>query len=83
MHLNALGLPIAGDQFYPRTRRGPDEREDYALPLQLLARSLAFTDPVTGQERRFDSALALDWQVAALETGQAADRASLQRAKAR
>lgn len=83
VHLNALGPPIAGDQFYPRTRRGPDEREDYALPLQLLARSLAFVDPVTGQDRRFESVLALDWQVPAQDHRPAAQAASLQRAKAR
>jgi tRNA pseudouridine32 synthase/23S rRNA pseudouridine746 synthase len=51
-----LGLPIEGDQFYPVVRRGPDEAEDFAEPLQLLARSIAFTDPVTGQTRRFESA---------------------------
>lgn len=61
VHMNALGLPIAGDQFYPTVRRGPGETEDYADPLRLLARSIAFTDPVTGQPRRFDSRLALAW----------------------
>lgn len=64
VHLNALGLPIAGDQFYPRTRRGPDEAEDYAAPLQLLARSLAFVDPITGAARGFESRRSLDWTVA-------------------
>ena len=33
--------------------------EDYADPLRLLARAVAFTDPVTGQARRFASALSL------------------------
>lgn len=61
VHLDALGLPILGDQFYPRVRRGPDEAEDFAEPLRLLARSIAFTDPVTGQARRFESARRLDW----------------------
>ena len=61
VHLDALGLPILGDQFYPRVRRGPDEPEDFAEPLRLLARGIAFTDPVTGQARRFESARALDW----------------------
>lgn len=61
VHLDALGLPILGDRFYPRVRRGPDEAEDFAEPLRLLARSIAFTDPVTGQARRFESARTLDW----------------------
>ena len=69
VHLNALGLPIAGDQFYPRARRGPDEAEDFALPLQLLAHTLAFTDPVTGQQRHFESGRSLDWDVALRDGG--------------
>ena len=61
VHMAALGLPLAGDQFYPSVRRGPGEAEDFADPLRLLARSIAFTDPVTGQARRFESGLSLDW----------------------
>lgn len=61
VHMAALGLPLAGDQFYPRVRRGPEEAEDFADPLRLLARGVAFTDPVTGERRRFDSGLSLDW----------------------
>lgn len=61
VHLDAMGLPIAGDRFYPRVLRGPDAVEDFADPLRLLAQGLAFTDPVTGAERRFQSGLALDW----------------------
>ena len=56
VHMHGLGLPIEGDQFYPVVRRGPDEAEDFAQPLQLLARGIAFTDPVTGQTRHFESA---------------------------
>jgi tRNA pseudouridine32 synthase / 23S rRNA pseudouridine746 synthase len=61
VHMNALGLPICGDQFYPVVRRGPGEPEDYADPLRLLARAIAFTDPVTGERRQFESGLSLDW----------------------
>ena len=61
VHMNALRAPIAGDQFYPQVRRGPDEPEDFAEPLQLLARGIRFTDPVTGQARSFRSRLELDW----------------------
>ena len=61
VHLHALGLPIEGDQFYPVVRRGPEEAEDFQDPLQLLARWIAFTDPVSGQARRFESGLRLNW----------------------
>lgn len=59
VHMHGLGLPLLGDQFYPVVRRGPGELEDFAEPLRLLARAIAFTDPVTGQPRRFESRLQL------------------------
>jgi tRNA pseudouridine32 synthase / 23S rRNA pseudouridine746 synthase len=61
VHMNALGRPIAGDQLYPRVLHGPDDAEDFSAPLQLLAKSLAFTDPVTGEARSFESARDLHW----------------------
>ena len=60
--MNALGRPIAGDLFYPEVVHGPDDaQEDWNQPLRLLARSLAFTDPLTGDPRAFTSRRALDW----------------------
>lgn len=61
VHMNALGAPIAGDQFYPRVLRGPQDAEDFADPLRLLACAIAFTDPVTGLARCFQSERTLDW----------------------
>lgn len=57
VHLNALGAPIVGDRIYPHLwpETPPGEPPDYRAPLQLLAREIAFTDPVTGQPRRFVS----------------------------
>ncbi len=53
MHLNSLGIPILGDDLYPTVRdRAAD---DFSDPLQLLARSLEFTDPISGRQRRFES----------------------------
>ncbi|WIK82097.1 pseudouridine synthase [Micrococcus lylae] len=53
IHLAALGLGIAFDPFYPDLLdAAPD---DVARPLQLLARELRFTDPVTGRDRVFTS----------------------------
>lgn len=63
VHMNALGAPIAGDQFYPQVLRGPDDTEDFAEPLRLLARGIAFTDPVTGRDRHFESGRVLAWPV--------------------
>ena len=55
VHMMSLGLPIEGDQFYPHVLRGPQEAEDFSQPLQLLAHSVQFTDPHTGQARVFQS----------------------------
>lgn len=59
LHLSTLGAPILNDTFYPVAL--PCKGDDFTSPLQLLARSIAFDDPLTGQARRFDSALSLDW----------------------
>lgn len=53
VHMAALGLPLVGDGIYPTLT--PEGTADYARPLQLLAKSIAFTDPLTGQPRQFDS----------------------------
>lgn len=54
VHMNALGVPILGDPLYPEVT-GPVPAGDFRRPLQLLARALEFTDPVTGVEHRFGS----------------------------
>ena len=59
VHMNALGLPILNDRMYPPVANTPDD--DYSMPLQLLAKSIAFDDPVTGQKRYFESQLALNF----------------------
>jgi tRNA pseudouridine32 synthase / 23S rRNA pseudouridine746 synthase len=61
VHMNALGLPILNDRMYPPVADTPDD--DFARPLQLLARSVAFTDPVTGQTRQFASRRSLEWPI--------------------
>ena len=55
VHMNALGLPLLGDQFYPVVKRAADSLDDFEAPLQLLAKTIAFHDPLTGVERRFES----------------------------
>ncbi|RKE17155.1 pseudouridine synthase [Streptomyces sp. TLI_171] len=62
VHMNGLGLPLLGDPLYPAVLPDP-EVEDYRRPLQLLARSLEFTDPVSGGRLRFESTRQLAaWQ---------------------
>ena len=53
VHMAALGAPIVGDALYPLAL--PCGQDDYARPLKLLARAISFTDPLSGQARRFDS----------------------------
>jgi tRNA pseudouridine32 synthase/23S rRNA pseudouridine746 synthase len=53
VHCLALGLPIVNDPIYPTLL--PADSDDFDQPLQLLAKSIAFRDPVTGAERRFSS----------------------------
>ena len=53
VHMTALGLPILGDGLYPTLT--PEGQIDYENPLQLLAQSIEFTDPVTGRPRQFTS----------------------------
>lgn len=53
VHCAALGLPIVGDLIYPVLMA--QDSDDHARPLQLLAKHLAFQDPVTGQQRQFTS----------------------------
>ena len=70
VHLAALGLPICFDRIYPELL--PENTDDYARPLQLLARSIEFEDPVTGEPRRFESGRSL----LGLEAVQALSRAA-------
>lgn len=55
--LCSLGIPIVGDRIYPVLwpETPPGQAEDFTRPLQLLARELAFTDPLNGQWRCFRS----------------------------
>ncbi|MDQ2587728.1 RluA family pseudouridine synthase [Saccharothrix yanglingensis] len=57
LHMASLGVPIRNDDFYPVLREKP--LDDFRDPLQLLAKVLEFTDPVTGEHRRFTSGLEL------------------------
>jgi len=62
VQMAALGLPLVGDRIYPRLwpEPAPGAAPDWTQPLQLLAREIAFTDPLTGAARRFASRRRLD-----------------------
>jgi tRNA pseudouridine32 synthase/23S rRNA pseudouridine746 synthase len=53
LHMSGLGIPILGDDFYPVLTE--TALDDFTRPLQLLARVLEFTDPISGERRRFES----------------------------
>jgi tRNA pseudouridine32 synthase/23S rRNA pseudouridine746 synthase len=57
VHMAALGAPITGDPWYPQLAAATGD--DFGHPLRLLARGLAFADPLSGAPRNFESGLAL------------------------
>jgi len=60
LHMASLGLPILHDPFWPELR--DTDPDDFDRPLQLLARSLELTDPLSGRPRRFESRRSLtEW----------------------
>lgn len=59
-HMAALGVPIRHDPWYPVFRHDKAD-DDFSQPLALLARSIAFTDPVDGRPRHFCSQRQLPW----------------------
>ena len=58
-HMAALGAPILNDRIYPLLRASDESAADYSQPLQLLAKSIAFIDPITAQPRHFVSSRSL------------------------
>lgn len=61
VHLASLGIPVLNDRFYPHVL--PLAEDNFSLPLQLLARSVSFCDPITGQEKAFASKGELRWSM--------------------
>jgi tRNA pseudouridine32 synthase/23S rRNA pseudouridine746 synthase len=57
VHMAALGAPIANDPLYPTVAQRATG--NHSAPLQLLAKALAFADPVTGARRSFLSSFRL------------------------
>jgi len=59
LHLASLGIPIVDDPLYPAVR--DVDPADFSTPLKLVARRLAFADPVDGTQRYFTSGVPLPW----------------------
>ena len=57
VHMAALGAPIRNDRWYPNV--SDIDSDDFAQPLKLVARTLAFIDPLIGVERVFESRMTL------------------------
>lgn len=55
VHMAGLGAPILGDDLYPELLADAPA----GVRLQLLAKELAFDDPLTGERRTFSSGLSL------------------------
>lgn len=53
VHLAYLNIPIKNDPFYPILNH--KKCDDFTSPLQLLAKSLSFVDPIDGNEYCFQS----------------------------
>jgi tRNA pseudouridine32 synthase / 23S rRNA pseudouridine746 synthase len=59
VHMHALGIPIQCDGIYPVLT--PEGQIDYDNPLQLLAKSIEWVDPISGEVRRFESRRTLNF----------------------
>lgn len=57
VHMAALGLPICNDGIYPHLT--PEAAPNYDKPLQLLAQSLSFQDPISGKHQQFKTTRSL------------------------
>ncbi|WP_460857364.1 pseudouridine synthase [Rheinheimera gaetbuli] len=57
LHMLGLGMPIMHDNYYPELKA--KQAPQFNKPMQLLAKTLSFTDPKTGTERQFNSTLGL------------------------
>lgn len=59
IHMCSIGLGILNDNLYPHLQ--PESKDNYSAPLQLLAHTVRFKDPLTGMEREFTSQRKLLW----------------------
>jgi tRNA pseudouridine32 synthase/23S rRNA pseudouridine746 synthase len=59
LHMSGLGFRILNDRYYPGLQ--PETADDFAHPLQLIAKTVKFVDPVSGEAMEFRSERELLW----------------------
>jgi tRNA pseudouridine32 synthase/23S rRNA pseudouridine746 synthase len=59
LHMSGLGYGILNDRYYPDLQ--PETADDFSRPLQLIATSVKFHDPVSGEAMEFTSERELLW----------------------
>ncbi|MBI5556255.1 MAG: pseudouridine synthase [Deltaproteobacteria bacterium] len=59
VHMSGLGFSIINDRYYPDLQ--PEHADDFNNPLQLVAQTLQFHDPITGRWMEFRSTRNLSW----------------------
>ncbi|NVN92847.1 MAG: pseudouridine synthase [Desulfuromonadales bacterium] len=59
IHMGGLGFGILNDRLYPELQ--PEHEDNFDTPLQLIARSLQFRDPLSGKLREIMSERQLLW----------------------
>ncbi len=59
IHMCSIGLGILNDNLYPQLQT--ESKDNYDAPLQLLAQTVRFKDPLTGEDREFISKRRLLW----------------------
>ncbi|MFZ5770966.1 MAG: pseudouridine synthase [Thermodesulfobacteriota bacterium] len=59
LHMSSLGFGLVNDRFYPELL--PEVADDFQRPLQLLAQTLRFRDPLSAEIMEFRSERRLQW----------------------
>jgi len=59
LHMSGLGFGILNDRLYPGLQ--PEQPDAFDAPLQLIAKSVKFQDPLTGKLMQFESDRKLLW----------------------
>lgn len=59
IHMSGLGFGILNDRYYPELQ--PESPDNFETPLQLLAKSVRFRDPLCGKLFEFESNRELAW----------------------
>ncbi|MSN26047.1 MAG: pseudouridine synthase [Geobacter sp.] len=59
IHMSGIGCGILHDRYYPELQL--ETADNFETPLQLVAKSVRFRDPLSGKQREFESERGLLW----------------------